>query len=139
MVSACHPAYSSPLPGRKALSVSCADQAEPSGPAQVSRGLSESQAQVRGHRFQVTSGQLSQHIHSLTSMCICAWRCEPRHICVYTSDGPKRAEATQLGLRWSIQTPGASPWLLTPWKRRSPTRCSSKSFIDRSLCPHHVN
>lgn len=51
MVSACHPAYPSPLPGRKALSTSCADQAEPSGLAQVSRGLSTSQAQVRGPLF----------------------------------------------------------------------------------------
>jgi hypothetical protein len=82
VVSACHPAYSSPLPGRKALSISCADQAELSGLAQVIQGLSESQAQVRGHHFQVTSDQLSQHIHSLMSMCICACGCEPRRVCI---------------------------------------------------------
>lgn len=72
MVSACHPAYSSPLPGRKALSISCTDQAEPSGLAQMSRGLS-----VR-HRFgppfpSDLRPTISRHTFSDVHVYLCLW------------------------------------------------------------------
>lgn len=74
MVSACHPAYSSPLPGRKALSISCADQAELSGLAQVIRGLSESQAQVRGPPFPSDlRSTISTHTFSDVHVYLCLW------------------------------------------------------------------